>query len=89
MHYWIEHKQIHFVYDIVYKNDKRTKSQLENDLRYIYELSGELGDRVMVFNSTLNNISVISWRSALLVEDNGISGENHPTCRKSMVNFIT
>jgi hypothetical protein len=43
MHYWIEHKQIHFVYDIVYKNEKRTKSQLENDLRYIYELSGELG----------------------------------------------
>ena len=29
---------------------------------------------VMVFNSTFNNISVMSWRSVLLVED---TGENH------------
>jgi hypothetical protein len=26
-------------------------------------------DRVMVFNDTFNNISVISWRSVLLVEE--------------------
>ena len=26
-------------------------------------------DRVMVFNTTFNNISVISWRSILLVEE--------------------
>jgi hypothetical protein len=32
--------------------------------------------RVMVFNTTFNNISVISW-SVLLVEKNGIPGENH------------
>ena len=31
----------------------------------------------MVFNATFNNISVIMWRSVLLVEDTGISGENH------------
>jgi hypothetical protein len=31
----------------------------------------------MVFNATFNNISVISWRSALLVEETGVSGENH------------
>ena len=30
--------------------------------------------RVMVFNATFNNISVISWRSFLLVEE---TGENH------------
>ena len=29
---------------------------------------------VMVFNTTLNNISVISWWSVLLVEE---TGENH------------
>jgi len=29
---------------------------------------------VMVFNATFNNISVISWRSVLLVEE---TGENH------------
>ena len=33
--------------------------------------------RVMVFNATFNNISVISWRSILLVEETGIPGENH------------
>jgi hypothetical protein len=29
---------------------------------------------VMVFNTTFNNISVISWQSVLLVEE---TGENH------------
>jgi hypothetical protein len=31
----------------------------------------------MVFNVTFNNISVISWRSGLLVEETGVPGENH------------
>ena len=30
---------------------------------------------VIVFNATFNNISVISWRSVLLVEETGIPGE--------------
>ena len=30
----------------------------------------------MVFNATFNNISVISWRSVLLVEEAGVHGEN-------------
>jgi hypothetical protein len=33
--------------------------------------------RFMVFNATLNNISVISWWSVLLVEETGVPGENH------------
>jgi len=33
--------------------------------------------RVVVFNATFNNISVISWRSVLLVENTGVPGENH------------
>ena len=36
---------------------------------------GECG-RVMVFNATFNNISVISWRSVLLMEETGVPGEN-------------
>jgi hypothetical protein len=32
---------------------------------------------VMVFNATYNNISVISWRSVLLVEETEVPGENH------------
>jgi len=31
----------------------------------------------MVFNATFNNISAISWRSVLLVEENGVPGESH------------
>ena len=32
--------------------------------------------RVMVFNATFNNISVISWRSVLLVEEIGVPGKS-------------
>ena len=35
--------------------------------------------RVMVFNGTFYNISAISWRSALLVEE---TGKKPPNCRK-------
>jgi hypothetical protein len=31
----------------------------------------------MVFNGTFNNISVISWRSVLLMGETGVHGENH------------
>jgi hypothetical protein len=32
---------------------------------------------LMMFNATFNNISVISWRSVLLVEETGGPGEKH------------
>ena len=31
----------------------------------------------MVLNATFNNISVILWRSVLLLEETGVPGENH------------
>ena len=31
----------------------------------------------IVFNATFNNITAISWRSVLLVEEAGVPGENH------------
>jgi hypothetical protein len=33
----------------------------------------------MVFIATFNNISVISWWSALLVEETGVPGDKPPT----------
>ena len=36
---------------------------------------GENGVRVMVFKTTINNISVISWHSILLMEEIGVLGE--------------
>ena len=32
---------------------------------------------VLVFNAIFNNISVISWRSVVLVEEIGVPGEFH------------
>jgi len=31
----------------------------------------------VTLNAKFNNISVLSWRSVLLVEETGIPGENH------------
>jgi len=45
--------------------------------------------RIMMFNATFNNISVISWQSVSLVEETGVPGEKSPTCCKSLTNFIT
>jgi hypothetical protein len=33
--------------------------------------------RFLMFNATFNNISIISWRSVLLVEETGGPRENH------------
>ena len=43
-----------------------------NSLQYLREPS-----RVMVFDATFNNISVISWLPVLLVEETGVPTENH------------
>jgi hypothetical protein len=32
---------------------------------------------IMVLKVTFNNISVISWRSFLLIEETGVPGKNH------------
>jgi hypothetical protein len=40
-------------------------------------LSGLRVFRVMVFNAVFSNISVISERSVLMVEETGVPGENH------------
>jgi len=42
---------------------------------------------VMVFYATFNNISVLSWRSVLLVGETGVR-RKLPTCRKSPINLI-
>jgi hypothetical protein len=46
-------------------------------------------DYIQVLNATFNNISVILWRSVLLVAETGVPGENHRSARKSLTNFIT
>ena len=51
--------------------------QLQNILHSIYMNIRVLGLGAMVFNATSNNILFILWRSALLVEEIGVYGENH------------
>jgi hypothetical protein len=50
----------------------------------IYALSHYWFVCLMLFNTTFNNISVISWLSVLLVEEAGGPGENH-----RLTNFLT
>ena len=49
-------------------------SDLDNILAYYLDKTTLLFDGV---NDSFNNISVISWRSVLLVEQTGGPGENH------------
>jgi hypothetical protein len=43
----------------------------------IWKPSFQVWVRLMAFNSTFNNISVVSWRSVYLVEETRVPGENH------------
>ena len=43
-------------------------------LEQLYLLCHRVGG--MVFNAAFSNISAISWRSVLLVEQSGVPGEN-------------
>jgi hypothetical protein len=43
----------------------------------------------MVINATFNKRSVISWRSVLLVEENGITEKTTDLPHISLTNFIT
>jgi len=45
--------------------------------------------RIGYSSANLNNISVISWWSVLLVKETGVPGKKPPTCRKSLTIFIT
>jgi len=46
-------------------------------LYVVVEILLTCGLGIMVLNVTFNNISVISWRSVLLVEETGVLGEKH------------
>jgi hypothetical protein len=47
------------------------------DSLFTVSFSSLLSICLMVFKATFNNISVISWRSVLLMEETGVPGENH------------
>jgi hypothetical protein len=55
-------------------------SLLINEMLFFFNLEQNINIylwlRVVVFNATFNNISVISWRLVSLVEEIGVPGEN-------------
>ena len=50
---------------------------LERIIWLVKKVTRDIGVMVVVFNATFRNISVISWRSALLVQESGVPEENH------------
>jgi len=70
-----------FFYNIMIKNTMYVNWWWSNKdfTSYIRFLicSFDWGLGVMVFNTTFNNISVISWRSVLVVEEIAVLRENH------------
>ena len=48
----------------------------------------DTGISIMVFNVTINNISVASLLSVLLVEETGVPGENHDLPQDTELNHI-
>jgi len=73
---WFFHKVVHV--SLFYKF-KMSEVNLHKVKYYIffYVIKTLNRVRVMVFNTTFNNISVISWWTVLLVEETGVPGENH------------
>jgi hypothetical protein len=47
------------------------------EVSFITEKSWLRSRRIMFFNATFNNISVISWRSVLLVDETRAPREKH------------
>ena len=63
-------------------SDTKSKVLLENKCQLITLTEKDFAYRgvevwVIVFNATFNNISAISLRSVLLVEETDVPGENH------------
>ena len=85
----------HYIIFFKYANYRNFSYATQVNVKYIYNILTklyiilkELVLWFMVFNATFNNISVISWRSDLMVEETRVSGEIHRP-DKSLTNFIT
>ena len=66
-----------YIATLVFQISKINQDLLIFGMQELYCTVNYIGVRVMVFNANFNNISAISWHSVLLVEETGISVENH------------
>ena len=85
----------HLTKEIKYKIAQSTSFMLCMSYRYINKSSPLFLSHpfifcyfgVMVFNATFNNISVISWRSVLLVEETRVPGGNHQPVASHFITY--
>ena len=79
-HLTLKGGKIFFLWPNLHKNEliwKMQKNNQKNTIIWPSSFQWEIfGVRVIVFNTTFNNISVILWWSVLLVEETGVPGEN-------------
>ena len=75
---------VQIIYTTVFQENPDINITYHIDMWYIlYHMENKLKQwlvvfvRVIVFNATFNNISVILWQSVLLVEETGVPEENH------------
>ena len=67
-----------FVY-MLSLSEPHTQSYIRSIRSYIFQI--DLIYWFIVFNPTFSNISAISWRPDLVVEETGVPGENHRPCQ--------
>jgi uncharacterized DUF497 family protein len=68
---------------------KAVSTRKKNKNKIKYHTVGTVSiSNMMVFNATFNNISVISWRSVLLVEETGVRRENHRPVASRVGGFL-
>ena len=65
--------------NISFAKEKSEETNTYVSLLYVYieERYAHLRIWMLVFNATFSNISGISWRPVLVVEEAGVPGENH------------
>jgi hypothetical protein len=79
---------VNFCHHFAFVVRPSTITKKYSHLKPLGHLGPNFGGMVIVFDATFNNILVVSWRSALLVEETRVSGENLTTCSKSLYHIL-
>jgi hypothetical protein len=72
------------MFRVIFKTKSENINTLLNSIISLHITKEDIGNlilaqsrRILVFNVTFCNISSMSWRPVLVVEEAGVSGENH------------
>jgi hypothetical protein len=73
----VKKKFVSFLGWIYYPSGACLSTVFETSNKIVFQRKSTNGVRVMVFNITFKNISVILWQSVSLVEETRVPKENH------------